>query len=92
MQQAVAAQGCPLSMSALRTYYIADVGDYFLETQSVSPIHACDNFNVKMTCAGGAETSLPSEGDPLGFSVDATSGAITGTPQRANGGYRQGCA
>ena len=43
---------------------------------------SCSNFNVKMVCNGGAETALPQDSDPRGFSVDASTGAITGTPQR----------
>ena len=45
---------------AHRTYYIGEVGDYFLETQSVAPNMACNNFNVKMECGGGAEAAAPS--------------------------------
>ena len=78
--------GCPLSQSVHRTYYIDTPGDYFLETQSVTAEAACDNFNVKMTCAGGAETASPADSDPLGFAVDAKSGAITGSPERVRDG------
>ena len=49
---------------------------------------ACDSFNVKMECSGGAETSSPTDSDPLGFTVDVKTGAIYGTPQRARDGYR----
>ena len=41
-----------------------------------------------MVCGGGAQTVSPAESDPLGFSVDAKTGAITGTPQVARDGYR----
>ena len=40
--------GCPLSLGANRTYYLGEVGDYFLETQGAKVTTACDNFNVKM--------------------------------------------
>ena len=40
-----------------------------------------------MECSGGAETAAPSNSDPQGFSVDAKTGAITGTPKVARGGY-----
>ena len=51
-------------------------------------VQACDNFHVKMLCSGGAETASPADSDPLGFSVDAKTGAITGTPQRVRDGYK----
>ena len=62
-------------------------GDYFLETQAATANSACNNFNVKMTCSGGAETASPSDSDPQGFSVDTKTGAITGTPKVARDGY-----
>ena len=40
-----------------------------------------------MACGGGGETASPAEGDPLGFSVDAHTGAVTGTPQKVRDGY-----
>ena len=53
--------GCPLSLSANRTYYIAEAGDYVLQTQGATLIQSCDNFAVKMTCSGGAETASPAD-------------------------------
>jgi len=73
--------GCSLSMSAKRTYYL-ETGEYVLETQSSNVIRLCDQFNVKLTCGAGGQTALPSDNDPLGFSVDVNTGAITGTPRR----------
>ena len=37
--------GCPLSMSAHRTYHLL-AGEYFLETQGATVVQVCDNFNV----------------------------------------------
>ena len=79
--------GCALSQGANRTYHL-EVGEYFLETMASFVMEACNNFNVQMVCSGGATTNLPAESDPLGFSVDAKSGAITGTPQVERDGYR----
>ena len=79
--------GCMLSQGANRTYPIA-VGEYFLETQMSSILGVCSDFNVKMVCSGGAETASPADSDPLGFSVDTKTGAITGTPERVHNGYR----
>ena len=50
-------------------------------------LFACNNFNVKMECSGGAATASPGESDPQGFSVDTKTGAITGTPKVARDGY-----
>ena len=41
-----------------------------------------------MRCSGGAATLSPADSDPLGFSVDPKTGAITGTPQRVRDGYQ----
>ena len=41
-----------------------------------------------MTCSGGATTASPTDADPQGFSVDASTGAITGTPRKVRDGYR----
>ena len=82
-----AANGCMLSASANRTYYIG-VGDYFLETQASVILSKCYDFHVTLLCTGGAETASPADSDPLGFSVDANTGAITGTPQKVRNGYR----
>ena len=41
-----------------------------------------------MSCSGGGGTLSPADSDPLGFSVNARSGAITGTPERVRDGYR----
>ena len=79
--------GCMLSQGANRTYHIG-VGEYLLETQMSSTLGFCSAFNVKLVCSGGAETSSPTESDPLGFTVDAETGAITGTPQRVRDGYK----
>ena len=59
--------GCPLSLGANRTYYLGEVGDYFLETQGATIVTACDNFNVKM------EVSLHTSGfaSPAWICVDA---------------------
>ena len=80
--------GCSLSLSANRSYYIGEIGDYVLQTQGATLIQSCDNFAVKMACSGGGETALPADSDPLGFSADAKTGKITGTPQRVRDGYR----
>ena len=80
-----AINGCPLSLGAHRTYFL-DEGDYFLETQGASIETSCSHFNVKMLCSGGAVTASSADSDPLGFSVDAKTGAITGTPERARVG------
>ena len=74
--------GCPLSQGLIRNYYL-EVGEYFLHTQTASYIQECGDFNVKMKCSEGATTALPAESDPLGFSVNAETGQITGTPERA---------
>lgn len=81
------ANGCPMSQSVHRTFYISDVGDYILETQQADVNSACSSFNVKMTCSGDAETVDPADNDPLGFSVDAETGMITGTPKRVRDGW-----
>ena len=78
--------GCPLSQGAHRTYYLGEVGDYFLETSGATLQQAGDNFNVKMECSGGAKTASPAESDPLGFSVNAKTGDVSGTPKRVRGG------
>ena len=78
---AVTINGCPLSQGAHRTYYL-EAGDYFLATLGASYQQKCDNFNVKMTCSDGGETASPADSNPLGFSVDANTGAITGVPER----------
>ena len=80
--------GCQLSAGAHRTFYINETGDYFLETQASFVIGGCNHLNVKMECSGGAATASPADSDPLGFSVDATTGAIVGTPQRVRDGYK----
>ena len=77
--------GCPLSQSANRTYFLQS-GSYILET--LGSFLRCSHFNVKMTCSGGAESASPSDSDPLGFSVNAKTGGITGTPRRVRDGYR----
>ena len=48
----------------------------------------CNDFNIKMSCSGGADTTSPVDSDPLGFSVNTKTGAITGTPQRVRDGYQ----
>lgn len=78
--------GCPMSAGANRTYYLADAGDYFLHTAAGNLNLACGNFNVKMSCSGGAETASPTENDPMGFSVDPNTGTITGTPKKVRAG------
>ena len=83
-----AANGCPYSFGAHRTYNISQLGEYFLETQTASPMFTCDNFNIKMTCSNGAQAASPADTDPLGFSVDPETGAITGTPVNVGKGYR----
>ena len=83
----VAANGCPMSGGVLRTYFIGEVGEYFLETQGADVSAACNNFEVKMMCTGDAETASPAESNPLGFTVDADTGAITGTPKKVRDGY-----
>jgi len=70
------------------TFYIGVVGDYFLETQHADWNSRCGSFNVKMWCSNGAEAASPADSDPLGFSVDVKTGAITGTPQRVRDGYK----
>ena len=80
--------GCLLSQGANRTYQISEVGDYVLGTQLNAVLGLCKYFNVKMWCGGGAQTAAPAESDPLGFSVDAQTGAITGTPQNVRDGYK----
>ena len=77
--------GCPLSQGAHRTYYL-EAGDYFLNTMTAGYIQKCDNFNVKMTCSDGGETASPADSNPLGFSVDANTGAIIGVPERPRDG------
>ena len=80
--------GCPLSTSAHRTYFLSE-GDYFLQTTGIDPGFSCSNFDVKMECSGGGKTLSPDDSDPMGFSVDANTGAITGTPQMSrNGTYK----
>ena len=81
----VGINGCPLSQGAHRTYYL-EAGDYFLNTMTASYIQKCDNFNVKMTCSDGGETASPADSNPLGFSVDANTGAIIGVPERPRNG------
>ena len=83
----LATNGCPMSSGVLRSYYIGEVGDYFLETMGADLTAGCNSFEVKMSCSGGAETASPAESNPLGFSVDADTGAITGTPERVRDGY-----
>ena len=85
--EVLANNGCPLSNGAHRTYYL-DVGDYFLQTSGLDPSNACSDFTVKMQCSGGAETTSPLDSDPRGFSVDAETGGITGTPQNVRDGYK----
>jgi serine/threonine protein kinase len=80
--------GCPLSANTHRTYFIGEVGDYFLASAGSSTANACSNFNIKMACSGGAESASPVDSDPLGFSVDVKTGAITGTPQKVRDGYK----
>merc|ERR1719272_2577919 len=70
-----AANGCPLSSSVHRTYYIGEVGEYFLESASTDFRKACGTFNIKMQCSGGAETTSPASSNPSGFSVDVQTGA-----------------
>lgn len=84
----VAANGCPMSNSVHRTYYIGDVGDYILESQSSFATDGCGNFNIKMLCSDGADTASPADNDPLGFSVDVKTGEITGTPKKVRKGYK----
>jgi len=79
--------GCPLSSGANRTYALS-AGDYVLETLGVRLDGGCSSFNVKMSCGHGAEAASPIDSDPLGFTVDANTGAITGTPQKVRGRYR----
>ena len=81
-----ASNGCPLSLGAHRTYYL-DTGDYFLETSPANPNTKCNHFEVKMECGAGAATASP-QSDPLGFLVDAKTGAITGSPEQVRDGYR----
>ena len=76
-----AANGCPLSTGALRTYTLP-IGDYFLETSSATLVASCSDFEIKLECSGGGETAAPADSNPLGFSVDANTGAITGLPER----------
>ena len=78
--------GCTLSQGANRTYRL-DAGEYFLETMMSSVLGQCSDFHAKMVCSGGAETAMPADSEPVGFSVDADTGAITGTPQRVRDGY-----
>ena len=49
---------------------------------NLPPCHA------QVTCSGGAQTVDPAESDPLGFSVDTSTGAITGTPRKARKNYQ----
>jgi len=77
--------GCPLSMGAHRTYYL-EAGDYFLNTMTAAYTNKCDNFDVRMTCSDGGETASPADSNPLGFSVDANTGAIIGVPERPRDG------
>ena len=83
-----ALNGCPLSNSVHRTYYIGEVGEYFLQSTSIGVNSACSTFNIKMQCSGGAETASPEDSNPLGFSVDVKTGAITGTPENVRDGYK----
>ncbi len=39
-----------------------------------------------MGCSGGGETASPADSNPLGFSVDANTGAIIGVPERPRAG------
>jgi len=82
-----AVNGCPLSKGANRTY-VLQAGNYVLETMGADLQGGCTHFSVKMSCSQGAETTSPKESDPLGFSVDANTGAITGTPQKVRDGYK----
>ena len=66
---AYTANGCPLSLSAHRTYHIRERGDYLLETSSASPLQSCNSFNVRMECSSGAETASTADSVPKGFSV-----------------------
>ena len=60
----VAINGCPLSFSVHRTYYIGEVSEYFLHSEAAAFPYKCNNFNVKMECSGGAETASPEDSDP----------------------------
>ena len=81
-----AVNGCAYNQGVHRTYYLRE-GDYFLETASADWGATCSSFNVKMQCSGGAESADPKKSDPLGFTVDVKTGAITGQPQRVRDGY-----
>jgi serine/threonine protein kinase len=83
-----AANGCPFSTGANRTYFIEEVGDYLLQVDGYGYGQTCRPANIKMQCSGGAETTSPAKSDPLGFSVDKDTGAITGTPERVRDGYK----
>lgn len=78
--------GCPLSASVRRTIFL-EVGDYIIESQAAF-MTLCGDFHLKMICSGGAETASPADSDPLGFSVDVKTGAITGTPKKVRKGYK----
>jgi serine/threonine protein kinase len=79
--------GCPFALGALRTYFLNE-GDYIVETHTGIYTAGCAPFNLKMRCSGGAESVSPEESDPLGFSVNKDTGAITGTPERVRDGYK----
>ena len=80
--------GCPLSAGANRTYFLGETGPYILETMGATFQAGCTTFEVKMACSGGGETASPADSDPLGFAVDARTGAVTGTPQKVRDGYK----
>ena len=83
----IATNGCQLSSSANRTYYL-EKGDYLLETSAAANDYACGYFKIKMDCSAGGATASPEDSDPGGFSVDADTGAITGTPKKVRDGYQ----
>ena len=76
--------GCPVGASAKRTVHL-EVGEYVLEVNG-NPwmTNTGGTYNVGMSCADGGETASPlARGDPGGLSVDTTTGAVSGTPERA---------
>ena len=59
-----------------RTFYLEELGDYFLETRSTNLFGSCDHFNVKMVsllCIGGmAVVALVVRGSPYVLNVGHT--------------------
>eukprot|EP00038_Savillea_parva_P002316 m.113215 g.113215 ORF g.113215 m.113215 type:complete len:1574 (-) comp10796_c0_seq1:73-4794(-) len=85
--QMVWTAGCELSASARRTVYL-DIGLYDLRVRG-NPFQNDTGgvYLVQMECHGNA-TTLSTQRDPGGFSVEAETGAVSGSPQTVGSSYR----